>query len=103
MPGKPGFRGSPRSGGEICPDFIGLSASLQLQKSEKTHIFRAEVMVRRGPNRLMRLRDGWPQRPLSATRRVIHGSSSQEIGTDNHAETSRRQSRGIARDVEEAD
>ena len=44
MPGKPGFRGLSDLGGEICPDFMGLSASLQLQKSEKTHIFRAEVM-----------------------------------------------------------
>src|SRR5436309_736115 len=100
---KARFLGLGEVGREICPDFMGLSASLQLQKSEKTHIFRAEVMARRGPNRLSDFRDGWPRRPLSATRRVIHGSASQEISTDNYAETSCRQSRGIPRDVKEAD
>src|SRR6266568_1365455 len=72
-------------------------------KIRKNPHFPAEVMVRGGPNRLSDHCDGWPRRPLSATRRVIHGSASQEIGTDSYNETSCRQFGGEPRDVEEAD
>src|SRR5256885_13996357 len=92
-----------RSGPANKARFCGLKPKSPVAKLRKNPHFPAEVMVRGGPNRLSDHCDGWPRRPLSATRRVIHGSASQEIGTDSYNETSCRQFGGEPRDVEEAD